>query len=126
MAKRRLLTLLSCVVFNNASSSDEVLPIKSGEYIFSYRDVEFSNSQGFSVKVSIHGNKIIVTNPKPHGSIPAGVIEEATLMWHSKSSQWILGRRDADREATEVGGCSGGPNVIDFKSRIIWSCEGGS
>ncbi|MES2949679.1 MAG: hypothetical protein V4858_14145 [Pseudomonadota bacterium] len=46
-------------------------------------------------------------------------------MWHRKTSQWILGDSEADREAPEVGGCSSGPDVIDFKTRTIWTCVGG-
>lgn len=126
MTKRCLATFLCCAIRISAGHADEVLPIKSGEYTFQYRDAEFSNSSGFPVRVSICGRRIVVTNPKSHGSIPAGIVEKATLMWHSKSHQWILGHRDVDHEAPEVGGCSGGPNVIDFRTRIIWSCEGGA
>jgi hypothetical protein len=105
--------------------ADPVLPIKSGKYIFQHRDAEFPNSHGFLVRVIIRGNKITVINPKPYGPIPGGVIDQATLMWHPKTNQWILGYDYADRVAPEVGGCSAGPSVIDFKTRIIWTCEGG-
>lgn len=105
--------------------ADPALPIKSGKYIFQHRDAEFPNSHGFHVRVIIHGNKVTVINPKPYGQIPSGVIDQAILMWHTKTNQWILGHDDTDREAQEVGGCSAGPDVIDFKTRIIWTCEGG-
>jgi hypothetical protein len=112
-------------VFCGIVRADPPLPVKSGEYTFQHRDAEFPNSQGFPVKVSIRGYKIVVTNPKPHGPIPSGILYDATIMWHAKTRQWILGDSDSDREAPEVGGCSGGPEVIDFKARIIWSCIGG-
>ncbi len=116
---------LAGAVFNGTAHADPSLPVTSGEYTFQHRDAEFPNSRGFPVRVSIRGYKITVTNSKPYGPIPRGVIEQATLMWHPKTKQWILGHGDADREASEVGGCSSGPDVIDFKTRIIWTCVGG-
>ena len=116
---------LVCVVLNNSVQATPALPIKTGEYMFQHRDAEFPNSPGFPVRVAIHGNKITITNPKPYGQIPSGVIDQATLMWHAVERQWILGHSDADREASEIGGCSNGPNIIDFEAKIIWTCEGG-
>ena len=125
---RKRSAVIICFVFGmlaGAVHAAPALPIKSGEYIFQHRDAEFPDSHGFPVRVVVRGNRITVINPKPYGTIPGGVIDRATLMWHAKTKQWILGYSDADREAAEVGGCSDGPNVIDFKARIIWTCEGG-
>ena len=76
--------------------ANPILPIKAGEYIFQHRDAEFPDSQGFPVNVTIRGYTITVINPKPYGPIPAGVIDEATLMWHRRTNQWILGHDQAD------------------------------
>jgi hypothetical protein len=116
---------LACATSAGAAHAEPALPIKPGHYVFHHRDAEFPNAPGFPVKVSIQGHKITVVNPKPYGVIPAGVIDRATLMWHAGTGQWILGHDAADRNAPEVGGCSGGPDVIDFKARVIWTCEGG-
>ncbi len=125
MIQSIMIITIFCMMQGSAVSAEVALPIKSGEYDFQHRDAEFPDSHGFPVRVTIHGNKITVINPEPYGVIPSGVLDQATLMWHAKTSQWILGHRNADREAPEVGGCSTGPNVIDFKTRIIWTCEGG-
>lgn len=117
--------ILACAALNSAAQADPALPIKSGKYVFEHRDAEFPNSRGFPVQVIIRGNRITIMNPKQYGPIPRGVIDEAIIMWHVNSSQWILGNDDADRNSPEVGGCSDGPQVIDFKTRIIWTCEGG-
>jgi hypothetical protein len=119
------LLAFSLFLLSTLAHADPALPIKSGDYTFDHRDAEFPHSKGFPVKVSIRGYHITVVNPKPHGAIRAGVLDDATLMWHVKSRQWIIGYSDADRDAPDVGGCSDGPNVIDFKTRIIWTCEGG-
>ncbi len=112
-------------IFSGMAHADPTLPVKPGEYTFQHRDAEFPDSPGFPVKVAIRGHKVTVANAKPHGPIPSGVIERASLMWHPKTKQWILAHSAADREAADVGGCSAGPNVVDFKTRIIWTCEGG-
>ncbi len=120
-----IIALAGTVFFNGTAHADPPLPVKSGAYTFQHRDAEFPDARGFPVRVSIRRYKFTVTNPKPYGPIPSGVIEEGTLMWHRKTQQWILGDSEADREAPEVGGCSSGPDVIDFKTRIIWTCVGG-
>ena len=88
-------------------------------------DAEFPLSPGFPVTVKIQGKRITVVNEHQHSVIPKGVLEKATLMWHTSSKQWILGHEDTDRHAAEVGGCSAGPDTIDFSRRIVWTCEGG-
>jgi hypothetical protein len=117
--------LLAVVSLVGQAHADPALPIKSGDYTFHHKDAEFPHSKGFPVRVSIRGHHVTVVNPKPLESIPAGVLDDATLMWHSKSKQWIIGYSDADRDAPNVGGCSDGPDLIDFKTRIIWSCISG-
>lgn len=53
---------------------------------------------------------------------PKGTIAEGTLMWHPKTKEWIIGLEAGDRDAVEVGGCSDGPEVVDLKKRIFWTC----
>jgi hypothetical protein len=126
---RSLVALIACALLcstvGHATQPNPAIPLTSGVYTFQHRDAEFPSSPGFPVQVSIQGNKVTIINPKPYGSIPSGVIEDATLMWHAQSAQWILAHADTDRHLPEVGGCTGGPSVIDFKARIVWTCEGG-
>ena len=125
MKQNNVIIFLVCLVLSGSGQADPELPINSGEYVFQHRDAEFPSSPGFPVRVTIRGDEITVTNQKAYGPIPSGVIDQGTLMWHSMTNQWILGYGDADREAPEIGGCSDGPNVVDFEARIIWTCEGG-
>lgn len=109
------------------STADPELPIKSGTYNFQHRDAEFSHSLGYPVIVTIRGNNIVVTYEGQDSCLREirdsnNVIYDATLMWHRKTAQWILGYEDADRDADEVGGCSTGPDTIDFENRILWTC----
>ena len=109
-----------------AATTDPKLPIRSGTYVFEHRDAEF-DSPGFPVAVTIRGYNIFVAYDGPNVCMremqgPNNVIYDSVLMWHQESAQWILGYDDADRDADEVGGCSGGPETVDFEKRIIWSC----
>ncbi len=55
--------------------------------------------------------------PVPEGEL----IEKGTIMKH-KSGKWIIGRSKKDRYAPEIGGCSDGPTMIDFKKKMYWTC----
>ncbi len=101
------------------------VPLRSGTYVFRHRDEEFPASLGFEVKVVIRGDVITVINPREHGPMPAGVLDGGTLFWHPRSRVWIITSTKADRSDQLIGPCGGGPSVVDFKARIIWTCEAG-
>lgn len=70
----------------------------------------------------IRGRHIVLVNETPSEVFTKGVVAEGTLMWHSRSGLWIIGNSDSDREAKEVGGCSDGPETIDLKNKVYWTC----
>lgn len=101
-------------------------PLASGEYRFQWKDAEFPSGTGFPVKVTISGRHIVVTNEHPHGEVPVGELENGLLLWHAASEQWIISHDAADAKAESVGGCGDSdPFVVDFKSRVIWTCMWG-
>ncbi len=109
-----------------STSHQSAAPIASGTYQFQHKDAEFPNSPGFPVTVKIDGRRVVVTNQQAGRSIPVGVIEAATLIWHPSSGQWILGSGEGDAKAPSVGGCGDNdPHIINFTKREIWTCEGG-
>ena len=55
------------------------------------------------------------------GGWPAGIVEEGQLFLHS-SNKWIISHKNSDQQATEVGGCTGGPTVVDLAKKIYWTC----
>src|SRR5690349_13606143 len=118
-----LLTLLC--LFGCFESQELKVPLESGTYEFRWKDAEFSGSDGFLVALEISGNHVRVINERKQGSAPAGELERGDLMWDAKSNQWIVGNADSDKFAPEVGGCDGGPHVINFETREIWTCEWG-
>ena len=118
----RLIALTIFALSLPAVAAEPKLPISSGRYEFQHKFAEQPEMHNEPVTVVIKGHHITIINEGPSGTFPHGIIGDGTLMWHSKSKQWILGYRKSDREVEDVGGCSDGPEVVDLKNRIFWTC----
>ncbi len=98
---------------------------KDGTYTYS---IAFEEWQGKSLNatctVKIKGDSIkIINNGTGNLTGKKGdIIEEGILMKHKKIGKWIIGHNAKDKNAKEIGGCSDGPSVIDFKQKKFWSC----
>ena len=55
------------------------------------------------------------------GAKPGDVWVEGTLRKH-KSGVWIISNDKSDVNLDEIGGCTGGPIIIDFENRTIEMC----
>jgi hypothetical protein len=55
------------------------------------------------------------------GAKPGDVWEQGTLRKH-KSGVWIISNNESDVHLEEIGGCTGGPIIIDFEKRTIELC----
>ena len=91
-------------------AAEPPLPISSGKYELGLRFAEHPtiiSTTRFVATIDVY---------------PAGLIEEGTLMWHASSQQWIIGQTDADRHASDIGGCSSGPPVVDLVKLEYWDC----
>ena len=119
---RSLAVLLALAATIAASCTQPPLPLASGRYTFQHRYAEQPDIPGFPVTATIDGNHIVLVNESPSDAFPAGVIAEGTLMWNAKAGHWVIGHDDADRETDEVGGCSDGPEMVDFDEKIYWTC----
>ena len=71
--------------------------------------------RGDSIKVVYEGDGQLTLTKKGE------VIDEGTIMRH-KSGKWIITTNPKDIELDEVGGCTDGPAVIDFKNKKYWMC----
>jgi hypothetical protein len=120
MTGSRTLTLLCLLPL--AVGAAERLPIRDGEHAFRHRSAEHPNLPAHSLVARISGTRILLVNRKPSSVFPLGVVAEGELMWHAASKQWVLGLDPADRMAEEVGGCSDGPEVVDLRRRVYWTC----
>ena len=98
---------------------------KDGTYTYKIAFAEWGGkSLGATCTVKIKGNSIkIIHNGKGNLTGNKGdILDEGIIMKHSKTGQWIIGHSRKDKNAKEVGGCSEGPSVIDFKHKKWWSC----
>ena len=108
---------------NGSSDSPEAIP-PDGEYRFDIAFAEWEGkSMGEKVTVVIQGDSIKVTY-EGDGTLTAEkgeVLDEGVILKH-KSGDWIIAQAKGDVNLEEVGGCTGGPSVIDFKNKKYWMC----
>jgi hypothetical protein len=98
---------------------------KDGTYTYSIAWDEWQGkSLGATCTVIIKGDSIkVLHDGKPNVTGKKGdLFAEGIIMKHKKTGKWIIGRTKKDKEAREIGGCSGGPFVIDFKNKKFRSC----
>ena len=98
------------------------LPIHSGRYVFQHRFAEQPNMVSVALIAKVTGHHIVLINKSKSDVFPKGVIVDGEIMWHAKSRQWIIIENKSDRYAKDVGGCSGGPDVVDLLHKIYWTC----
>lgn len=114
-----LLLLLFVSIITNAQHP------KDGIYHYKIAFAEWQGkSFGTTCTVIIKGNKIkILSNGNGKLTAKKGhIIAQGIIMKHAKSGKWIIGHNARDKEAEDIGGCSDGPIVIDFKLKILWLC----
>lgn len=99
--------------------------LRDGTYRFDIAFAEWDGkSMGEKVTVVIKGKMIKVIYEGDGGltlSKKGDILDEGEIMKH-KSGIWIIGKNSADSQTDEIGGCSGGPSIIDFKERKFWMC----
>lgn len=108
---------------NNDKKSNEILP--NGKYRFDVAFAEWEGkSMGEKVTVIINNNsiKIIYEGDGQLTLTKKGeVIDQGNIMRH-KTDVWIIGKKPSDTQSDEIGGCSDGPAIIDFKNKKYWMC----
>lgn len=98
---------------------------KNGTYTYTMAFAEWKGrSMGATCTVIIRNDRIkIIDNGKSNlGGKKGDLIEEGILMQHRKTGKWIIGHSRKDTNAKEIGGCSDGPSIIDFKRKRFWTC----
>ncbi len=107
---------------STSTSAIPAQPLADGFYVFQQRYAEHPHMPGILLDTEIKQGKIYLTNNDRAGVFPLGLIDEGELYWHPRSGQWIIVNSAQDKSATEVGGCSDGPVMVDLKKRIYWTC----
>ena len=112
-----ILGLLSSVLAYSQKPND-------GTYTYKIAYAEWNGrSLGSTCTVVIKGDSIKVVHNGNDVSGTKGVIfGEGIIMKHKKTGKWIIGHSPKDVDAREIGGCSEGPTIIDFKNKKWWTC----
>lgn len=95
-----------------------------GKYLFDAAFTEWQGkSMGVKVTVIIKGDSIKVTYAGG-GNLTAEIGEnlDTGIILKHKSGNWIIGQELSDKNRDEVGGCTGGPSIIDFENKKYWMC----
>ena len=96
---------------------------KNGTYIYDVAFAEWQGkSMGATVIVEIKDSVIVIKCNEGLSGEKGEIIDSGIIMKHKKTRQWIIGYSPKDKYAEEVGGCSDGPMVIDFKRKKVWLC----
>ena len=114
-------TAFSFLLFSSLTTAQKP---KDGTYTYSFA---FAESQGKSLgatcTVIIKGDSVnVVHNGKGNLTGNKGDIIDSGIIMKHKSGKWIIGHNSKDKKADDIGGCSDGPRVIDFKRKKVWSC----
>lgn len=108
---------------NHSTPSNEIPP--NGKYRFDMAFAEWQGqSMGEKVTVIINDENITVIyegDGQLTQSKKSDVFEEGIIMKH-KSGVWIIGKQPSDAQLDEIGGCTGGPTIIDFENKKYWTC----
>ncbi len=122
MKKNFILMMALCTISVCSRSQDITLPISDGTNVFLVKLAEHPNMTGGHVEVDIRGKNIRVTSKADSSIFPAGLVNQALLLWHARTKQWIIGQSENDAQVEDVGGCSDGPFVVDLEHKVFWTC----
>ena len=112
------LLVLFSIAFTNAQKPGD------GKYTYILAFAEWQGkSLGATCTVVINGDSIkVIHNGKGNLTGKKGdIINEGIIRKH-KSGKWIIAHNKDDINSDEIGGCSDGPMVIDFRRKKVWTC----
>jgi hypothetical protein len=110
------------VLYSNVTFSQRP---KDGIYTYSIAFAEWGGrTLGSTCLVKIKGDSIYVIHNgnKSVSGKKGDIFDSGIIMKHTKTGKWIIGHNKKDVNAKEIGGCSDGPTIIDFKRKIWWNC----
>ena len=119
---------LLCLLFifilflGNYSKASEY---SDGVFIYDIYFAEWNKFLGDTALVIIHNNQVTVLFKEGNiTGLKQGMVLDKGILYKHKSGQWIITTQNIpdDINTSEVGGCSDGPSVIDFKNKIYWMC----
>ncbi|RZM04994.1 MAG: hypothetical protein EOO88_55555 [Pedobacter sp.] len=118
--KHLFIVLLFTLVFTDSGFAQKP---KDGVYTYAIAFAEWGGrSLGSTCQVRIKGDSIYVINDGSLTGRKGEIIDAGVIMKHKRTGKWIIGHNAKDVLAKEIGGCSEGPHVIEFKKKRWWTC----
>ena len=116
---KKLLPLLLVVITSYSFAQKP----KSGTYFYKTKLAEFRGRLGETVKVIIKKDSIFVYSiANSAGAKKGELFEKGFLRYNTVVKKWIISNKIEDTTTNEVGGCSGGPSIINFRNKWYWRC----
>lgn len=108
------------IIYSKFETNQDTIPQGKFEYelYFSEWGGRMSNA---TCEIIISGNQIKVLQTNETKLTGGKIIIEGILIKH-KSGKWVIADKESDKNAKEIGGCTGGPVPIDFLRKIIEWC----
>jgi hypothetical protein len=96
---------------------------KDGKYTYKIAYAEWQGkSLGATCLVVIKGDSITIFNDGSTSGEKGSIIDRGVILKHQKTGKWIIAHSPQDKFAKEIGDCSSGPGIIDFKRNVFESC----
>jgi hypothetical protein len=119
-----MLRILLTTIFISIFFTPKAQKPPSGTYTYTIAFVEWNEkSLGATCTVIIHGDSITVVHngTKKLSGKKGDILDRGIILQHTKTGKWI-GQKPKDKDAPNVGGCSDGPSIIDFKRKRFLTC----
>ncbi|MEZ4852402.1 MAG: hypothetical protein R3B93_28235 [Bacteroidia bacterium] len=111
----------SCQSSGNTESTS--YPVKDGTYTYEIFFAEWNGRfKGPDCKVIIEDGIITVVHIEGLSREKGEIIAEGLLQKHVATGKWIIAESEEDIHAEEIGGCTGGPVIVNFKKKMIEIC----
>ena len=106
----------------SVAESTAVQMVSDGTYALVHKFAEHPNMPSIAVEAVVKNGRVSLFNHGVADVFPKGLIKEGELFWHAPSKEWVIIVSEEDKQAEHVGGCTDGPEVIDFNGLVYWTC----
>jgi hypothetical protein len=120
-ATRKVLMLIAISAFLLGNPCFAQKSIKNGSYTLDFIDLEYQGKKLGTCKAVVKSGKVKLIVINGCHRKKGAIIEQGLLLKH-KTGVWIIAKHKSDVNAKEVGGCSDGPYVINFKRKRLETC----
>ncbi|WP_020537347.1 hypothetical protein [Lewinella cohaerens] len=124
ISSARMGSYIGVVTIDEVDEISNTLP-PDGVYTYDIAFAEWGGkSMGDKVEITIK-NRSVEVRYDGGGQLPLaekGDLLETGILVRHKTGEWIIVRSQGEINTEEIGGCTGGPSIIDFDKQKFWMC----